>query len=257
MDFGENCDDPRVGKRAMTIAICGSVDWATTGSMLSGIGTIVGAGAVIYAAHKGADTFKQWRRQKNEERRIELAEQVLTLAYKLRRALEGIRSPAMFGAEMNEVYDELRKNGVINDQTPEGHKGILATAQATLSRSNASKPLWDALLDTMPTAKAVFGDDVERALNEFWTQRNCIIIAAQRYARFIHQSTARTKEVQERQFKRLDDVEAIIWFGGGEDGVDAVANLIEAAVKSLEAILLPIIRSDTPFGTKVESTKTS
>jgi hypothetical protein len=182
----------------MGLAICGLVDWDGTGSMLSGIGTIIGALAVIYAAHKGSDTFKQWRRQKNEERRIELAEQVLTLAYKLRRAIEGIRSPAMWGAEQGEVYDELRKNGVINDQTPEGHKGILATAQATMSRSNVHKPLWDALLDTMPTAKAVFGDDVEGALDEIWKQRNRIITAAQRYARLIHQVPGRTDEAQEK-----------------------------------------------------------
>ncbi|EPR14165.1 hypothetical protein M527_12780 [Sphingobium indicum IP26] len=216
--------------------------------MLSGIGTIIGALAVIYAAHKGSDTFKQWRRQKNEERRIELAEQVLTLAYKLRRAIEGIRSPAMWGAEQNEVYDELRKNGVIDDQTPEGHKGILATAQATISRSNAQKALWDALLDTMPTAKAVFGDEVENALNEIWKQRSRIITAAQRYARFIHQTTPHTEEAREKQFKKQDEIEAVIWFGGDADGVDAVANSINGAIKSLEDTLLLIIRSDTPFG---------
>jgi hypothetical protein len=45
-------------------------------------------------------------------------------------------------------------------------------------------------------------------------------------------------------------VEAIIWFGVGEDGVDAVADSINGAVKALEDALLPIIRSDTPFGTK-------
>ena len=80
--------------------------------MLSGIGTIVGAGAVIYAAHKGSDTFKQWRRQKNEERRIDLAEQVLTLAYKLKRAIEGIRSPIMMANEIVEVEALLREQGL-------------------------------------------------------------------------------------------------------------------------------------------------
>src|SRR3546814_15956255 len=84
--------------------------------MLSGWATLFGAGAVVYAAHKGSDTFKLWRRQKNEERRIELAEQVLTLAYKLRRAIEGIRSPAMWAEEINAVHDELRKIGLINSQ---------------------------------------------------------------------------------------------------------------------------------------------
>ena len=248
----------------MAIAICSSVDWAATGSMLSGWATLFGAGAVVYAAHKGSDTFKQWRRQKNEERRIELAEQVLTLAYKLRRAIEGIRSPAMWAEEINATHEELRKNGLINDQTPEGHKSILATAQATLSRSNANKPLWDALFDTMPTAKAVFGNEVENALNAIWSQRGKLIASAQSYARLIHQPAPRSEKEQEAQMKRHGKLEGVLWTGGDiwageEDGkpVDELADAVNGAIETLEAMLLPIIRSDTPFGTKTEPTKAS
>lgn len=232
-----------------------SIDWAATGSMLSGWATLFGAGAVVYAAHKGADTFKQWRRQKNEERRIELAEDILTLAYKLRRAIEGIRSPAMWAEEINSVHDELAEKGIINDQTPEGHKSILATAQATLSRSNANKALWDTLLETMPTAKAVFGDEVESELNEFWAVRGKMIASAQGYARLIHQVAPRSEEEQEAQMKRQGRLEGVIWSGGdiwaGKDGeaVDEVGDAINRMVEQLEATLLPIIRSDTPFGT--------
>lgn len=245
----------------MALPVCSSIDWAATGSMLSGWATLFGAGAVVYAAHKGSDTFKQWRRQKNEERRIELAEQILTLAYKLRRAIEGIRSPAMWAEESIAIHDELRKNGVITDQTPEGDKGILATAQATLSRSNANKPLWDALLDTMPTAKAVFGDDVENALNALWKQRGKLVASAQSYARLIHQPDPRSEKEREAQLKRHGKLEGVLWTGGdiwaGEDGnaVDEVADAVNGAVEALEVMLLPIIRSNTPFGTNVETAK--
>ena len=225
--------------------------------MLSGWATMFGAGAVVYAAHKGSDTFKQWRRQKNEERRIELAEQVLTLAYKLRRAIEGIRSPGMWAEEVNALHEELRKIGLINDQTPESHKGILATAQATLSRSNANKPLWDALFDTMPTAKAVFGDEVEKALNAIWSQRGKLVASAQSYARLIHQPDPRSEKEQEAQLKRNGKLEGVLWAGGdiwaGEEGkgVDEIADAVNGAIETLETMLLPIIRSDTPFGTMV------
>ena len=229
--------------------------------MLSGCATLSGAGAVIYAAHKGSDTFKQWRRQKNEERRIELAELVLTLAYKLRRAIEGIRSPAMWAEELDVTNENLRKNGLINDQTPEGHKSILATAQATLSRSNANKPLWDALFDTMPTAKAVFGDEVEKALNAIWSTRGKLVVSAQSYARLIHQTVPRSEKENETQMKWRSKLEGILWTGGDvwarEEGepVDEIADALNGAIESLEAKLLPIIRSDTPFGTKVETAK--
>jgi hypothetical protein len=233
--------------------IYAAIDWAATGAMLSGWATLIGAFAVIYAAHKGSDTFKQWRRQKSEERRIELAEQVLTLAYKLRRAIEGIRSPAMFEPESSVVYEELRRNGVIDDNTPAGHRGILATAQATLSRTNNNKPLWDSLLDTMPSAKAIFGDEVETALNLIWTQRNRIIVAAQRYARTIHDRNAPTEDAMERQIMRNERTEAIIWAGAGENGEDEIAGIIDTSIQTLENALLPVIRADTSFGTAISA----
>ena len=200
------------------------------------------------AAHKGSDTFKQWRRQKNEERRIELAEQVMTLAYRLRRAIEGLRAEGMQPAENAEVHELLRSTGVINDQTPLEGVGKLVIAQGVMSRSNAQRALWDRLLDTMPAAKAIFGDSAETALNEFWKQRNRILVAASSYATLASQAPARTEEREAQQDARRDRLEAIIWLGGGADGVDAVANLVNNAIKSLEDMLLPIIRFDTPFG---------
>ena len=55
-----------------------TIDWAATGTMLSGIGTLVGALAVIGAAIIGSHTFENWKRQKLAERNFELAERILT-----------------------------------------------------------------------------------------------------------------------------------------------------------------------------------
>lgn len=62
-------------------------DWAGFGSLLSGVGTIIGALAVIITAIVGSRTFEGWRKQKLSERRIEQAERILTATYKARRAL--------------------------------------------------------------------------------------------------------------------------------------------------------------------------
>ncbi len=214
--------------------------------MLSGIGTLIGAGAVIYAAHKGSDTFKQWRRQKSEERRIELAEQILTLAYKITRAFEGIRSPAMLSGEMTRVEASLREQLEPDDKRSFGSN--LITAQGALLRIDHYKNLWDALLDTMPVAKAVFGNDIETQLSTFWTQRGKIIASAHSYARSAYRGHAPTEEIKEQQLQQLDRLEQVLWSGGDESGVDAFANTVNAAVAALEAPLLLIIRSDTPFG---------
>ena len=62
--------------------------------------------------------------------------------------------------------------------------------------------------------------------------------------------------------KRQGKLEGVLWTGGDvwagkEEGkpVDEVANAVNGAVEALEAMLLPIIRSNTPFGTKVETAK--
>lgn len=227
----------------------GWVDWGATGSMLSGWATLAGAAAVVYAAHKGSNTFKSWRRQKSEERRIDLAEQVLTLAYKSRRAIEDMRAPGILGVEMAELHDQLCEQGVVDDNTPVNHKAVLANAQAILSRSNSRKAVWDALLDTLPATKAIFGSEVEAQLEEFWKQRCRLIAAAHSYAGLIRWPRAHTEEASERQYKRQRDIENVIWAGAADDDVDAVVVKVDAAVASLESWLLPIIRSDTPFGT--------
>ncbi len=227
---------------------CGTIDWTAVGSMLSGIGTVVGAGAVFYAAHKGSDTFRQWRRQKNAERRIELAEQILTLAYKVRRAFEGVRSPAIWGGERADLEAQLRESGLISDETPEGTKVTLVEAQAVVTRANYHKNLWDSLLDMMPVAKAIFGDEIEAMLNEFWTLRTKLLQASKRHATFAAKRYPSNEKDLERRFKREAEIQDVIWSGASEDGVDKVADAVNAAVHGLECKLLIIIRSDTSFG---------
>ena len=164
-------------------------------------------------------------------------------------------APAIWADEVAKVHTELTERGLIDEQTSEDRKSILATAQATISRSNLSKPLWDTLLDTLPTAKAVFGNEIESELNELWKIRSKVIASAQSYARLANQSKPRDEKELESQIKRQGRLEGVIWSGGdiwaGKDGetVDEVGDAINHSVEQLEAVLLPIIRSDTPFGT--------
>lgn len=217
--------------------------------MLSGLGTVVGALAVFYAAHKGSDTFKQWRRQKGEERRIEVAEQILILSYKVKRALESIRSPMMLSGEVAKVEEKLRESGALDESTGEGKKGNLTTAQGALMRMDHYKDLWNSLLDITPVAKAIFGDEIEKQLNELWSQRSKIAVAANSYARLPSHDHARTPEQQAYQTQHRERLEQTLWFGGDESGVDAIEKAVGAAISKMETTLLPTIRSDTAFGT--------
>lgn len=220
------------------------IDWSATGSMLAGIGAMVGSGAVIYAARVGRSTFHDWKRQKNEGRRIDLAEQILALAYKLKRAFQGIRSPGMLGWEATETIKKLTEAGMIDESTAGHIRSGLATAQATLLRADHHKPLFDELLDTMPVAKAIFGEEIEKALNTFWVQRAKVMTAAQVYADIIRRNEPRDERRLDDLMERRDRTEAIFWEGGGRDGVDVVADAIDAATVTLEAKLFPILRHE-------------
>jgi hypothetical protein len=207
--------------------------------MLAGIGTCVGAGAVIYAAHKGADTFKEWRKQKHHERCMAVAEEVLTLAYSLKRAFDAIRSPAIFGGEMAELIQSLRTNGLVEEgQEP---PSSLTTAQAALSRVQYNRPLFEALLDKITVAKAVFGDDVANAMQVFWGQRVKVVTSAHAYAS--ERQPPPGTDAWERYRERREKLENILWDGGDADGEDEVSTEIDRAVATLEAELLPIIRN--------------
>lgn len=224
---------------------CGvPVDWSATGDMMAGAGAIIGAGAVIWAAKVGRSTFNDWKRQKNEGRRIDLAEQLLALAYKLKRAFQGIRSPGMLGWEISEMERMLTESGMIDAQTPDHIKSGLSTAQATLSRTEHHKPLFDELLDTMPVAKAIFGEEMEEALNTFWMQRAKVVVAAQTYADIIRRNEPRDERRLDDLLARRDRTEGVFWEGGGPDGVDSVANAIVAAITTMEDRLFPIIRHE-------------
>lgn len=207
--------------------------------MLTGIGTCSGAGAVLYAARKGADTFKQWRKQKHHERCMVVAEEVLTLTYKLKRAFEAIRSPAIFSWEMAELHQTLRENKLVAES--EEPSQLLTTAQAALSRVAHNQTLFEALLDKEPVAKAILGDEVAGCMDVFWKQRAKIVSSAQSYARYAHDFPTDSEAFQ-RQQERREKLELILWDGGGIDDVDQFANDINEAVAELEAKLLPIIR---------------
>jgi len=223
------------------------MDWVATGSMLTGFGALIGAGAIIHATRKGADIFGHWQQQKNEHRRIALAEQGLARAYRLRRAIEAIRSSTITGAERSEIHRQLRDAGAIDDRTPDYARGYLTSAHAATSRADAYKALWDDLLGALPAMKAMFGDEIEATLDEFWTQRDRIIAAAERYARLARQSDSRVGGYeQEELFELQRDIEATLWRNRDKREADAVAEAIDGAIAALERLLLPAIRSGMP-----------
>jgi hypothetical protein len=208
------------------------VDWGATGDYWSGLGTLAGAGAVIWAANKGASTFDQWRKQKLGERHIDQAERIMTAVDDAKDALRGIRSPMMWAHEEEAARRQLEENHAAGfaDQ-PEDRKGRLITAQAYYSRINRVKDRIDALNRCRPMARAFFGDEIEQAISKLHQQFWIIQTYADAYVDAVEAGDFRTK------------VRAALY--NNDANVDnEVSQAVITSVATIEARLLPILRSE-------------
>lgn len=219
-----------------------TVDWSALGDMLSGIGTIIGAGTVVFAALIGRNTFKQWKRQKQEERRMAAAEQVLVGVYRIKRAFSAIRSPAMFTHERLEHEATLRERGFADNNTPEATLQMLCWAQAIFARAALHNTEFEELLSLGPISKALFGDEIEEALRVFVMQRGRLNVAAQRYADLAMRPEPRTEEGREKQFQDCIRLQNTMWEGSVTEEDDTIERAVDEAILTLEARLLPILR---------------
>jgi hypothetical protein len=210
-----------------------TIDWAATGAMLSGIGTVVGGLAVIGAAFIGSHTFKNWKRQKLAERHIEQAERILTVTYKARRGLSRVRSGVMWGHEIGAAEEQLKASGEWDKAVSDGERKSLSTAQAYYNRLNATRDDQLALEECQPMARAFFGEELEKALeklnHQFWTVKVYV------------DANHNDKSGADADFRRK--IESTIWEGYPSAEENKVDQTIAAQVKYIEDTLVPVLRT--------------
>jgi hypothetical protein len=144
------------------------VDWAATGTWMQAWAGFAQAAAIAFAAWKAADTFRSWRKQKIEERRIEEAERILTLAYRIRSALSGIRSPLMNGFELVSAEERLKKDNSNFETFPANQRKRYTYQQAVYNRIERHSGDWNDLVAIIPVAIALFGQEMEPQLDSLW-----------------------------------------------------------------------------------------
>jgi hypothetical protein len=223
--------------------LCGaSIDWSATGEMLSGLGTIGGSIAILIAAWVGSNTFTNWKRQKLEERKIELAENVLSLSYKIEEAYGQIRFESYDATERDQAFENMRATGAIDDDTSIEERSRLLTPQVTVDRLIARRHLWTELAELTPVAKAIFGAQIADPLTTLRNQRGKIIAAAKGLAALAKDyCKPQTENALERMDERRDRYERIIW--PGEPDNDPLEAAIKDAIAQLDAQLGPVVRS--------------
>lgn len=159
-----------------------NVDWSATGAMLQGIGTIIGAGAVIIAALVGGTTFRAWRRQQLVQKHMTLAEQIMTLVFNAKEAIEGVRSPMKLQYELEEARKTLESSEPAFTTLPEKRRSRMISAQVSWDRINSYNDIWKGLRDARAPAYAFFGKDITDQIDRILTLVRNIRIDAEAYA---------------------------------------------------------------------------
>ena len=198
--------------------------------MLSGIGTIVGAVAIILAAILGRVAVASVRRQKQVERQIEHAEKALTAAYQLQAAASTIRSPLSTSTELSSSREELEATEWF-DRLTEGQKDRTVQSNIFYQRIRHFEDVYNSALAVRPFVKAYFGDEADEAFRKLIHARQSVRVYADAYAR---------DEGHDPKFSRK--IESYIWEGAVVNGEDPIASEVGNAIKILESKLLPVIR---------------
>ena len=208
-----------------------NIDWAATGSMLQGIGTILGALAVLAAAAIGGTTFNTWKKQQLLQRQIELAEKILSGVFKAREALAAARSPLMQVAELEEAKTQLAQE-IDLDSLSEQRKAKVAQAQAYLNRINQGNDALLELEESKALTFAYFGDEVP-------TQIDRILKVASDFrwnANFLAEDDG-ADSAYSRQIRRA------LTSSRARDDDDEYASEIESAIQNIESVVTPFIRN--------------
>jgi hypothetical protein len=216
----------------MTVPACVSaIDWAATGAMLQGEGTLLGAAAVIVAAIIGGTSFKSWRRQEVAGRKLAQAERILEATYKARRALGYIRSPMMWGHELKAAEDALKDNDDWKMQLEAKQKRIVTT-QAYFNRLNNARDEQSALDACLPMARALFGEALEAAIESLRHQFWIVQVDAESYMDDDGSDANFSKKIRRGLYAIKPP----------EGEVNEVTDAIEKAVATIEATCLPVLR---------------
>jgi hypothetical protein len=206
-----------------------ATEWAALGDVLSGVGTVIGALAVIGAAYLGSRTFEGWRRQTLSQRRIEQAERILTATYKVRRALAQVRNPMMWAHELHAAEAHLEKQDFWATVASDKRRKMI-TAQGYYNRLNSVLDERRAVDECLPMARALFGEDVETALDTLNRQFHMVSVAVD----------SNSWDGNDREFQRA--ISEDLSSSSGTDRPNKMNVLIEEQVKLIEAACVPALR---------------
>jgi hypothetical protein len=165
--------------------------------------TIIGLLVTAAIAIGGFGTFGRWKREKIEERRIDIALEALSVAYESQGVFAAIRNPGAFAYEWEDMPRAERES--------DEEWRRRATYYVPLKRMNDQREFFIKVLKLQPRVMAVFGPEVEAIFGELNQARAHVQVAAQMLMRrdFGDAPTDQNLRMRTR-------MEADIWLGIGD-----------------------------------------
>lgn len=179
----------------------------------------------------GFRTFDRWKREKLEEKRIEVAFDALALAYETKFVFRHIRGIMSQGYE----WEDMPKR----DGESEDKRTRRGPYYATFKRIQQNKEFFEKVWKLQPRCMAVFGRDIESTFLKMHQARRNIEVAAQMLAERIDEPFEDRDESTRELYKQLH---RDLWdHGDYEKEKDLVGRLLEDFERELEAKAKPIV----------------
>lgn len=196
--------------------------------------TLVGFAITIAIAIGGFRTFARWKREKLEERRIEIALEVLAVAYESKYVFDHIRTPL---SSENEWSDMPRQPGDTDDEYR-----ARGPYYAVGKRVIANKDFFDKVFQLQPRCMAVFGAKAEETFLKMHKARREIEVAASMLAWKVH-NPIQPGENRDADF--WEQCRRDIWdHGTFEPEKDKVGKKLSEFRTEIEALCRPVVDNE-------------
>lgn len=183
--------------------------------------TVVGFALTLGIAIAGFRSFDKWKREKIEERRIDISLEALALAYEAGYIFDSIRNPMSYQSEWAEME---------GDEAPDIRRAA-GPFFAILKRVEFHKEYFDRIWKMQPRFMAVFGKEAAEIFMNVHKARRTIEVAA----RMLLDAAARGSDLETDFRKRLQHD---VW---KDEKNDKVGPLIGEFVTGVEKLCQPVI----------------
>jgi len=193
--------------------------------ILRDIAVIIGIGIAIY-------NINSWRREHIGKRKIELAEDTLTLFYEAVDVIHYLRSPGSFASETKDIKQ-------MNGESEDAYQAR-KNASVLLKRYNEHKELFSRIHAMRYRFMVQIGKEEAKPFDELRKIILELISSARRLSRLWARSHFRTEEQWTKHQQDVKKYESVFWEGWSEN--DSINPRVEKVLSDIERICHKIIR---------------